>query len=253
MWLERCLVVGAFHIAVEGEMLLYHLRAHSHGGYRPLYAAGVVAISHLGAESGGYGVHGSQIYIGKGCGILRIAVKQCYLVAREASGFEHSQCVGYLLHFAHPGRHYHRAVLRGYLAQIRQIGDFARWNLPIVHIEFFEYVDRHEVEGGAHKTYTLLLAYCGKFHIIGERKVYSAAHIELTFIGSGGFFLILGLGGEGRNHEFGHGGLKFHIVGSGTLGFVYHFHCQVVVAVVIYAGFGYYYHFVTVAHCWWYR
>ena len=71
------------------------------------------------------------------------------------------------------------------------------------------------------------------------------AHLELALGLAGGVFLILGLGGKGRYHQFGYGRLEFHIVGARFLGGIHHAARHVEVAVVVHTGLGYDYYLIV--------
>ena len=245
--LKRRLVVGALHVAVEREMLLNHLCAHSHSSDRHLNAASVVTVAHFHAKPLGYCVHGSKIHIAERRGILGVAVQQCDLVAAKPATLKHIDGSCNFIEIAHSRGHNHRAMLRCDFAQIREIGDFARRHFVEVHRKRFEGVDRHEVEGSAHKAYSHLIAHRLEAHIVAQRQVNSAAHVELTLVAAGGFLLILGFRGKSGDYEFGHGSLELHIVGSGTLSLVYHLHGEVVVSIVVHTRLGNYHHMII--HC----
>jgi len=86
-----------------------------------------------------------------------------------------------------------------YVAQIGQIGDFARGYLPVVHAEGRELLDGFVVKRGAHEAHPLTSTLFGQPGKVGRGQFEPLEHSQLRVVVAlavtAVFLLIAGLGG----------------------------------------------------------
>lgn len=158
--------------------------------------------------------------------------------ARDMPPFREYRRRGNLVESRHPSRENDAPTFRGNLSEIREVGDFARRNFPVVHAERSEGVYRHEIERRAHEADPFPAAEVGESGIVGKRQMDRAAHFELTLLFAGCFFLIFGFRSDRGNDQFGHCRLEFDVIGSGSARLVDHTAGKLEIAVVVNACFG---------------
>ncbi len=168
-------------------------------------------------------------------------MEQDDVVSRHTAGLKHLDCGFYLSQGRHAGRKDDRAAFARYFTEVRQVSDLARGDLPVIHAQPGETVDRYEIEWRAHKPDADFITILFQTGIIRQRQMNLSAHLKLTLVGSGRLLLIFSFWRERRDHQLGNRGLKFHVVGSGFFCGRYHAPRQVEITVVVDTRLGDYY------------
>ena len=134
-------MVGSRQVAVHREVLFDDGSSHGHSGDRYLNPGRVVGISHFYAKGTLNALHCAQIYFGHGRGVFSGAVQYRDIGTRRTGLLEHIDCRFNLAQRRHAGREDNSLSEAANMAQVRQVGDLARWNLEVILAETHQQVD----------------------------------------------------------------------------------------------------------------
>ena len=147
-------------------------------------------------------------------------------------------------HFGHPGRHDDLSPFGGNLPKIGEIGYFSGGNLPVIHAEFSQAVNRNKVERGRHESDSHLTAKLSQRAVVLQSEMYFPAHFQLAFLPAGRLLLVFGFLGETGDYQFGNRSLELDVVRAGLFCGVYHLYGAVIVTVMVHSRLRDNHHFI---------
>ena len=124
---------------IQRKVLFYHHGAQRGGGNVRLNARRVVGIAHRQAELLAQILHGKQVRVLDGRGVLGVAVQKCNRPC--AAVLQNRKRVLYLAEHAHAGGEDNGLFCGRYLFQIRQVCNLAAGHLPQRRAQLLQKID----------------------------------------------------------------------------------------------------------------